>query len=442
MNITVIGAGVGGLSAAYGLAKGGHNVTVYEKKAFEDLSYDWHDDVARSVFKDLDIPLPPEDAYFIKRQWSFNVPGIKSFVKLLQDPDTLDYSMERRPLAKVLVERARDAGANILFSKSIDRLIVNGDVIKGVVLEGKEILSDLVIDSSGMMSQFRASLAFLGFEAKPGYEGTFYAYRGFYTAKDGVPKETLHTNKGYIKWLETTGVSWCIQDPPTDGYNVLVGHIGALGKDKLEKCLNFIRSDNPALGDKLLRGGSVTPIPVRYTTTRLVANGYVLIGDSAFMTIPMLGSGIEASLRAGAILSDVVNKYRVSEAAKLWEYQVRYMREIGAPFIAIDYLKRWLLGSNKDDLAYLFESGVMSQKDLIQTATGHRLVLSVLDMLGKLIKGRKRIPLLLRLNGVLSKTKKGYKLGLKIPSLYDEAAIVDWSKKIEALFDCLNQKDK
>lgn len=45
MKVIVIGAGNAGLVAAEKLARGGLDVSVFEKNAYENLSYDWHDDV-------------------------------------------------------------------------------------------------------------------------------------------------------------------------------------------------------------------------------------------------------------------------------------------------------------------------------------------------------------------------------------------------------------
>ena len=39
----------------------------------------------------------------------------------------------------------------------------------------------------------------------------------------------------------------------------------------------------------------------------MVADGYAAIGDSAFMTVPVIGSGIANALKAAKILADAIS---------------------------------------------------------------------------------------------------------------------------------------
>ena len=61
--ILVAGAGHGGLTAAYNLAKAGYDVTVLEYKRRENLGYDWHDALEMSAFLESGIPCPPDTMY-------------------------------------------------------------------------------------------------------------------------------------------------------------------------------------------------------------------------------------------------------------------------------------------------------------------------------------------------------------------------------------------
>ena len=58
--VIVAGAGHGGLTAAYNLAKNGYDVTVIEKKKREDLGYDWDDSLSEAAFVGSGIPCPEE----------------------------------------------------------------------------------------------------------------------------------------------------------------------------------------------------------------------------------------------------------------------------------------------------------------------------------------------------------------------------------------------
>ena len=77
--IIVIGAGIGGLISATELGKAGHEVSIYEKSREGEVSYDWHDDAAPAIFRELDIPLPDKKYYHEKPDWSFYRPALKQF---------------------------------------------------------------------------------------------------------------------------------------------------------------------------------------------------------------------------------------------------------------------------------------------------------------------------------------------------------------------------
>ena len=56
--IAVIGMGQGGMVAAIKLAKAGYDVTIFEKKSEEDVSYPWRDDIRFDIFDIVDLPKP------------------------------------------------------------------------------------------------------------------------------------------------------------------------------------------------------------------------------------------------------------------------------------------------------------------------------------------------------------------------------------------------
>jgi flavin-dependent dehydrogenase len=433
MKILIIGAGHGGLNAAHGLSLGGHDVTVFEKRRREKLSYDWHDDASLSVFKDLEIPMPPTGTYFRKREWSINVPGTDEFMKLNQDPETLDFSFWRRPLVELLVKRAEDAGAKIIFEKGVERLIVEGTGVSGIVVGGEENYADLVVDSSGVLSPFRDELAKNNVVSTHKPNEVFYCFRAFYEANEGIERNSLHTNRCYAKYMDKQGISWCIEDPE-GSINVLIGMTGYLKKEELEEILTNLKRDNPIIGEKILCGGTISVIPVRYPAEKPMTDGYIAIGDAAFMTIPLIGSGIASSMRAGAMLAEAVNRDNSVDIKTLWRYHVRFMKEIGAEHIAIDCIKRWLLAADTATLNAVFGLGVIEEKDFIALITGGMLKLSLRDMLKKAVAGRKNIPLMANLGRMLLKSILAAKAGENLPSEYDEKKVAAWRKKIAKYF--------
>ena len=116
----------------------------------------------------------------------------------------------------------------------------------------------------------------------------------------------------------------------------------------------------------MLQDGVTAKIALRAPNAGMVADGCVLLGDSAFMTMPMMGSGIEASMKAAVWLTDWIETQRITDfsAAHLWGYQVRYYAELGAKYAFIDIVKRWVLGIDTDLLNWLFGCGAVTNEDM------------------------------------------------------------------------------
>lgn len=431
MKIIFIGAGMASLVASERLARAGYDVSVYEKDGYDNLSYDWHDDINKDAFDAYGLPRPREGTFFSKRNWTFIPPSERIEVTLDIAEDELDWSTERRLLAQQYVDRAKDV-VDFHFNAKVDSLIVQDDAVKGVIVGGEKAYADLVVDNSGALSPFRAMLPDCAHITKtPCDNEIFVAYRAFLDKKEGV-SDPQSTNKAYLKHLGEEGISWSILDP-AGTVNVLIGRAGKLPKETFENALCELKRSNPVIGDKVVRGGIKCVIPIRYPLTRMVFDGYVAIGDSAFMTIPMIGSGIENSMKAGCILADVIIASKSVDKRALWQYQVQYYRLRGADHVGVDVLKRWLLGAKPADLDWLFEKGVVDKKDMAAGATGKLITLKPKDLIVKVARGYTRLPLLLAMNSMLSRSQKASKTAKRIPETYDEKKIAKWEKKIEKL---------
>ena len=431
MKIIFIGAGMASLVASERLARAGYDVSVYEKDGYDNLSYDWHDDINKDAFDAYGLPRPREGTFFAKRNWTFIPPSERIEVTLDIAEDELDWSTERRLLAQQYVDRAKDV-VDFHFNAKVDSLIVQDDAVKGVIVGGEKAYADLVVDNSGALSLFRAMLPDCAHITKtPCDNEIFVAYRAFFDKKEGV-SDPQSTNRAYLKHLGEEGISWSILDP-AGTVNVLIGRAGKLPKDTFENALCELKRSNPVIGDRVVRGGIKCVIPIRYSLTRMVFDGYVAIGDSAFMTIPMIGSGIENSMKAGCILADVIIASKSVDKRALWQYQVQYYRLRGADHVGVDVLKRWLLGAKPADLDWLFEKGVVDKKDMAAGATGKLITLKPKDLIVKVARGYTRLPLLLAMNSMLSRSEKASKTAKRIPETYDEKKIAKWEKKIEKL---------
>ncbi len=437
MKIVVVGAGIGGMIVAERLGKIGIDVVVYEKaKSLDEMRYDWHDDVSPDVFKKLQIAMPKESAP--KRSWTFCSPFERTMREFNQDENNPDMSVERRPLNQLLFDLAKGY-AVFEFGKRVSSPIVEDNRVVGVIVDGQEVRCDLVVDSAGVYSPVRRNLPKAFGITELENDEIFEAYRAFYKRADGSP-DPKYTNKVYMKHLGKPGISWTILDHNPLHVNVLVGLVGGLDEDTKIASIDFMRKHNPILGEEVVRGGYNVIIPVRRPATKIVWDGYVAIGDCAYMTIPLLGSGIASSMLAGDILSstiksDIENGVNPFDKENLWKYQVGVYHEFGARHMGVDVLKRWLLNQTDDMVDWMFKSKVLSNTDLQKVASGNLVTITPSAATKKVIGvGLKNLPTLLKMNSMVMKSHRAERLGKRIPKVYNIKKINRWEKKASKLY--------
>lgn len=430
MKIIIAGAGIGGLRFAAKAAAAGHEVEVYERaESLSSMRYDWHDDVSRAAFSGTGIAVPPGS--FPKKNWSFVAPdgGIR---RMYEDLSESDLSVWRGALNEELAAAATDAGAKLHFGITVEGTVLADGRVRGVIAGGEKY-ADLVVDSTGVESRLKEGLDI----DRPEKGEIFFAYRAFYE-KDVSAPEAEHTNKVYLKHLGENGISWAIQDG--DQVDVLIGRLGGLDKATLENALNALKADNPTIGKKILSGGGVYKIPVRYPAAKMVANGYAAIGDAAFMTIPMLGSGIASSLAAADMLFAIVNgaskegksvRETVSKE-NLWRYEVEFFTQIGAEHAGVDLMKRSVLKMPDEELSWLLNSKVLTNADICLLAKGKPIFITPASALQKVVSGMRRLPLLMKVNAMLMKSHRAIRVARSIPKEYDDGKINAWAEKLKA----------
>ncbi len=427
MKILVAGAGIGGLYAAYLLGKQGHSVTLYERaESLDVMRYDWHDDVNPFDMAELGLELPKES--FPKKDWTFLSPGEELF-SMDQREEYRDYSMERRPFNRYLYNLASQY-AEIVFGRAVTGAYIEDNRIAGLTFSDGVEKCDLVVDSCGVDSVVRKSLADTFMVDREAGDSVFVVYRAFFDAVEGVIAE--YSNKVYLKHRGNEGISWCIVDNDPTQINVLVGKVGSITEEYIEDTLEALRYSDPILGREVKRGGIICRIPVRRPLNVFIADGYAAVGDSACMTVPLIGSGIITSLQATKILSDVLAKDPSSDATNLWEYQKGVYEKFGAEHCGVDCMKNWLLSAKNEFIDLVFKKGVLSNEDLQRVSIGKMPVLTAKSILTKIKRiGLLRVYKLVPMALMLSRANRAVKVARKIPKEYDVAKIAKWANEMD-----------
>lgn len=434
--------GQGGMVAAIRLAKQGHEVTIFEKNKRGEVSYDWRDDIRADVFEAAGIPMPPSDVYCQKSKWLFVSPNEEYSLPVPPCPPMEEISVYRTKLSEYFATLAQKSGCKLVFETEVKSLAVQNDAIVGVCAEGKEELFDLVIDASGMRSPFRAQVPNkFEIQAQPGKSDVMFGYRAFFKRVEGAtPRDPQINSTLYLKHLGSVGISWCNlnEDNLVD---VLIGRVGELTDKEIEYTVEALRASNPILGTELVSEKRVE-ICLRMSIARAVADGYVAIGDSAFMTMPLMGSGIESSMKAGRMFADFVEKNEVQEftAKNMWGFYHEYMTTLGTDFAFVDVLKRWALTLDPKTIDWVFGGGLIEKSDLALVTTdtsGEKPKLSAKSIVKKVFLLLGHFGLVCKAIGCLTRSLKAKNIAKKIPAVYDEKKLAKWTKKYNRII-CKN----
>ncbi len=361
--IIVAGAGHGGIAVAALLSKAGYYVTVCERLGEGKLGHDWTDIFSPRAWAAAGMDMPPADTYEIKEDMTFYSPNLKIPIRQHIPEDELEIKMERRDIYNHLINHANRNKVKFEYNCEVIGPIMAGNRVIGIKTQKGDFFADLIIDAAGLNSPIRAKLPpTCQIESMPAKFELLYAYRAFFDKPQGIKEDAKY--KVFLLPRGEKGVAWVA----TEGQysDLLIGKFEPFGEEEVESLADYLREANPWLGKKLLRGGQFVQIPIRQPLAVMVCDGYAAIGDSAFMTIPIIGSGIANSFKAAGFLAQTIleDEAGAYSADSLWPYQTRYYKEVGAGLSQIACLKNMLFNVDPQELDYCFEEGVLTARDL------------------------------------------------------------------------------
>lgn len=425
MKIIVVGAGHGGLVAAAKLAQNGHQVSVYEKEDRNALGHDWEDRFTFELLqKEAITDNLPEDIWRYRGDCAFVSPNYKTKVVINYTDENRQKIMWRKPLIDLLIAHAEKNGVEFNFNDEVLSPVVCGNKVSGISTSSGEHRADLIIDAAGVFSPVRKNLPeSFGIESMPERGDVFYAYRAYYEKKENtdMPKVPFEV---YLCHAGEPGLSWCCTND--DSVDILIGRIDPLKDDELNKHIDNFKKAHPWTGDRIIHGGNRGIIPVRRPLALMTADGYAAVGDSAFMTTPMNGMGIDLSILAGSLLADTVIKNNSSSVESLWDYNRDFHILYGADTAKNESLKNSLLNLPSDGVDFLFKNAVIQASDL--SGAGQNTNLG--SLLGKFVRGMKCPPYFFKiLGGIMNGSKLSKKLK-SAPQKYDKDRILKWQQSV------------
>ncbi|WP_048196995.1 NAD(P)/FAD-dependent oxidoreductase [Candidatus Nitrosotenuis uzonensis] len=130
-------------------------------------------------------------------------------------------------------------------------------------------------------------------------------------------------------------------------------------------------------------------VSVRRQNDCMVANGFMLVGDSAWMPKPLDAGGIGPALIAGTIIGknvvDAIESGDVTEKG-LWQYNVDYVREYGYKTAGLEVFRRLLQMLTNEQINYGMKH-FLGNMDVEAISRGEHPDFSMIGKMGMIIRG-------------------------------------------------------
>lgn len=353
--VAIAGSGVTGLAAAIQLAKAGVSVDVFEAKpgvsergsgislqgnalrvfgalgAWDDIRH------AGYAFEGLNLRAPGPGAPVVA-----SLPSVKSGGP--DFPSTM--GLPRPALARILLEHAQKAGANIRFGSKVTGLEPRDDAVEVFVDEEPAGVYDLLIGADGVHSVVRD---LIGINTKPQPTG-MGIWRTFVSRPAEVESSELYYGgpvyiAGYTPTGEDTMYAFLVEKAEdrsgvseADATRIMLDESRAY-----EGPWNSIRADLEAGAHANYTWFTQHIVPDAWNRGRAV-----IIGDAAHSCPPTIAQGAAQGLEDALVLTELLVS-RDSIDQTLWdEFHARRLPRATAVVEASVQLGQWQIDGNRD----------------------------------------------------------------------------------------------
>ncbi len=326
------------------------------------------------------------------------------------------YMLNRQKLPEVQNQRAKKMGINFDFEINLTGLIYDNSQVTGVqgvdnkTKQPYKKTGKLVIDATGVTSMLRNQI-----------QNTTKVERKIDRRDvESTGRHIMYFDKGEDD-LSEFDPDYCIihldQDIAPGGYgwvfpkgenkvNIGLGvektlldkRNKRLGKNDnvsslIEEYLHRNKAiKNPRLSTDAIDKNNATgnfQVSVRRQNDCLVANGYMLVGDSAWMPKPLDAGGIGPALVAGTLIgkvaSDAIESGDVTEKG-LWKYNKDFINEYGYKTAGLEIFRRLIQTLTNEQISYGMKH-FLGNLDVEAISKGEHPDFSGLTKLGMMIRG-------------------------------------------------------
>jgi len=326
------------------------------------------------------------------------------------------YMLNRQQLPKRQLRDAIKMGINMQYSVALRNLLYENGTVIGV--EGTNLISNepfkktakIVIDASGVTSMLRNGLSINSkIEKKIDRDDLESTGRHIMKFEQGIENKTdfdpdyciIHLDQdiapGGYGWVFPKGkdkvnIGLGVQQKELQKRNQRLGM-----NDDVTKLINdYVKMNkamkNPRLSDDSSDSVNVTgnwQVSVRRQNDCLVTNGYMLVGDAAWMPKPLDAGGIGPAIVAATIIGknavEAIESGDVSERG-LWKYNIDFINDYGYKTAGLEIFRRLLQTLTNDQINYGMKH-FLSKLDVEAISKGDHPDFSTVGKLSMMIRG-------------------------------------------------------
>ncbi len=326
------------------------------------------------------------------------------------------YILNRKVLPQKQLNDALNAGIEIKYNLALRNLLTEiGNVIgvEGEDLETKSPFkktSKIVVDCTGVTSVLRTNLPINShIQKKINRDDLEATGRYIYNFQNEVEDNTffdpdyclIHLDQniapGGYAWVFPKGkskvnVGLGVQQKAMEEHNRKQGQ----RKDLKTKIDDYVRLNpvikNPQIADGESDDGNswgTWQVSVRRQNDCLVANGYMLVGDSAWMPKPLDAGGIGPAIIAATIAGkDAVQSIQANDYSEesLWQYNLDFVDAYGYKTAGLEVFRRLLQKLSNDQINFGMKH-FLSKLDIENITNGEHPEFGMVDKLNMFIHG-------------------------------------------------------
>jgi digeranylgeranylglycerophospholipid reductase len=292
------------------------------------------------------------------------------------------FILNRKILPHRQVEDAKKLGVDFAFNVICDRVYSEDGFVRGVT--GRSMpdgtpfkkTAKMVIDAAGSATKLRPNLPFqTKIDAdidRDDLESTGrYIFDFEVSAEDSTWFDPKYALIHLDQYLAPGGYCWSfprgknkvniglgVQKKALDERNRKSGKKEGL-QDLIDQYVGMNKViKNPVQSKEVEDIGNTKgswQVSVRRHNDCLVANGYAIVGDAAWMARPIdaggIGPSIYASVMLGKVVAQSIEANDTSEE-RLWQYNLDYMKHHGYQMASFEVLRRYLQTLNNEQISY------------------------------------------------------------------------------------------